>query len=128
MTARPDNRYPAPTLADRARWLLHAKPSDHMLALSVASASLPLVGKHLEPFGALTAMSVWGFRHLPEFVTSSAKSWFTPDNTELRKAEREQTNSIAQEALRGVVSPADLAIDWPAPDNVAPLWHTCEYR
>ena len=99
-----------------------------MLALSVASTSLPLVGKHLEPLGALTAMSVWGFRHLPEFVTSSAKSWFTPDNSELRQEEREQTNAIAQEALRGVVSPADLAVDWPAPDSKPPLWHTLEYR
>ncbi|MFN6547987.1 alpha/beta hydrolase fold domain-containing protein [Mycolicibacterium nivoides] len=128
MTARPDTRYPAPTLADRARWLLHAKPADHMLALSVASASLPVVGKHLEPLGAITAMSVWGFRHLPEFVASSAKSWFAPDNTELRNAEREQTNAVAQEALRGVVSPADLAVDWPAPDSMPPLWHTLEYR
>lgn len=99
-----------------------------MLALSVASTSLPVVGKHLEPLGALTAMSVWGFRHLPEFVSSSAKSWFAPDNSEQRKAEREQTTAVAQEALRGVVSPADLAIDWPAPDSLAPLWHTCEYR
>ena len=56
MTARPDYRYPAPTLADRARWLLKATPADHMLALSVASASLPVVGKHLEPFGAMAAM------------------------------------------------------------------------
>ncbi|MGV0810884.1 alpha/beta hydrolase [Mycolicibacterium boenickei] len=128
MTARPDNRYPAPTLADRARWLLHAKPADHMLALSVASASLPVVGKHLEPFGAMAAMGVWGFRHLPEFVTASAKSWLAPGNSELRKAEREQTNTVAQEGLRGVVPANELAIDWPAPDTVPPLWHTLEYR
>ncbi|WP_162464284.1 MULTISPECIES: alpha/beta hydrolase [unclassified Mycolicibacterium] len=128
MTARPDNRYPAPSLADRARWLLRAKPADHMLALSVASASLPVVGKHLEPFGAMAAMGVWGFRHLPEFVTASAKSWLAPDDSELRKAEREQTNAVAQAGLRGVVSPGDLAIDWPAPDSMPPLWHTLEYR
>ncbi|WKG03812.1 alpha/beta hydrolase [Mycolicibacterium sp. HK-90] len=128
MTARPDNRYPAPTLADRARWLLKATPADHMLALSVASASLPLVGKHLEPFGAMAAMGVWGFRHLPEFMTASAKSWLAPGNSELRKAEREQTNTVAQEGLRGVVPAVDLAIDWPAPDSKPPLWHTAEYR
>ncbi|WP_054600768.1 alpha/beta hydrolase [Mycolicibacterium fortuitum] len=128
MTARPDRRYPAPTLADRARWLLKATPADHMLALSVASASLPVVGKHLEPFGAMAAMSVWGFRHLPEFVTNSAKSWLAPGNSELRKAEREQTNAVAQEGLRGVVPAVDLAIDWPVPDSMPPLWHTAEYR
>ncbi|TMS52034.1 alpha/beta hydrolase [Mycobacterium sp. DBP42] len=87
-----------------------------------------MVGKHLEPLGALTAMSVWGFRHLPDFLTSSAKSWLTPDNGDLRQAEREQTNAIAQDALRGVVSPADLAVDWPGPDSMPPLWRTLEYR
>ncbi|MDH6195890.1 acetyl esterase/lipase [Mycobacterium frederiksbergense] len=128
MTARPDNRYPAPSLADRARWLLRAKPADHMLALSVASASLPVVGKHLEPLGAVAAMGVWGFRHLPDFVAASAKSWLAPGNNELRKAERDQTNAVAQNALRGVVAPADLAMDWPAPQSMSPLWHTMEYR
>lgn len=128
MTARPDNRDPAPTLGDRARWLLRAKPADHILALSVASASLPIVGKHLEPFGAMAAMGVWGFRHLPDFVASSAKSWCAPGNSALRKAERDQTSTAAQEGLRGIVPAADLAVDWPAPDSVPPLWHTCDYR
>ncbi|OMC04384.1 esterase [Mycobacterium sp. NS-7484] len=128
MTARPDTRYPAPTLADRARWLLTAKPADHMLALSVASASLPVVGKHLEPFGAMAAMGVWGFRNLPEFVTASAKSWLAPGAAGIRKSEREQTNAVVQEAMRAVVSAADLAVDWPAPDNMPPLWRTREYR
>lgn len=99
-----------------------------MLALSVASTSLPVVGKHLEPLGALTAMSVWGFRHLPGFIASSAKSWLEPDNSELRQADREQTTAVAQEALRGVVSPADLAVEWPAPDNMPPWWRSLEYR
>ncbi|MBU9762441.1 alpha/beta hydrolase [Mycobacterium sp. TNTM28] len=99
-----------------------------MLALSVASASLPVVGKHLEPFGAMAAMGVWGFRHLPEFVTASAKSWVAPGNGDLRKAEREQTTAAAQAGLRGVVPATDLAIDWPAPDSMPPLWHTMEYR
>lgn len=115
-------------MASRARWLLHAKPADHMLALSVASASLPIVGKHLEPLGAVAAMGVWGFRHLPDFVTASARSWLTPGNAEIKKSERDQTNAIAQQALRGVVSAADLAIDWPAPQSVPPLWNTLGYR
>ncbi|MCC9180240.1 alpha/beta hydrolase domain-containing protein [Mycolicibacterium mageritense DSM 44476 = CIP 104973] len=128
MTARPDARHPAPSLASRARWLLRATPADHMLALSVASASLPVVGKHLEPLGAMAAMGVWGFRHIPDFFTASAKSWITPGNAQVRKAERELTHSVAKDALRGVVPAANLAIDWPAPQNVPPLWNTLEYR
>lgn len=99
-----------------------------MLALSVASASLPVVGKHLEPLGAMAAMGVWGFRHMPDFFTASAKSWITPGNAQVRKAERELTHSVAKDALRGVVPAANLAIDWPAPQNVPPLWNTLEYR
>ncbi|MGV9802244.1 alpha/beta hydrolase fold domain-containing protein [Mycobacterium sp. NPDC003449] len=128
MTARPDSRYPAPTLAGCARWLLHTKPTDQMLALSVASASLPVVGKHLEPLGAMAAMGVWGWRHLPDFVAASAKSWLDPGAARTRQVEREQTNAVAREALRGVVPAARLAVEWPAPRGVPPLWNTLEYR
>ena len=40
----------------RAQWFLRAGPTDYLLAMSVASASLPVVGKRLEPLGAATAM------------------------------------------------------------------------
>ena len=56
----------------RARWLLKAGPSDYMLAMSVASASLPVIGKHLEPLGAATAMGIWGYRHMPDFLGATA--------------------------------------------------------
>jgi len=71
MTARPD---PAPTMWTRARWLLKAGPADYMLAMSVASASLPVVGKRLEPLGAATAMGIWGYRHMPDFLGATARS------------------------------------------------------
>src|SRR5690242_21217586 len=102
MTARPDDRHHAPSLASRTRWLLRATPADHVLAWTVASASLPIVGKHLEPLGAMAAMGVWGFRHMPDFFTASAKSWMTPGNAQARKAERDKTNGVAQAALRGL--------------------------
>jgi len=35
---------------------MKAGPADYMLAVSVASTSLPVVGKHLEPLGGVTAM------------------------------------------------------------------------
>jgi acetyl esterase/lipase len=112
----------------RARWLLTAGPADRMLALTVASASLPVIGKHLEPLGAVAAMGVWGFRHMPDFFSSSAKSWMTPGSAEIRKAQRDQTSAIAAEALRAVVPAADLAVEWPAPEQKPPLWNTLQYR
>lgn len=112
----------------RACWLMKANHADRMLALSVASASLPVIGKQLEPLGGLAAMGVWGFRHMPDFVTNSAKSWFAPGNGAVRKAQRDQTTVVAKDGLRGVVPAAELAGDWPAPQQLPPLWNTFEYR
>lgn len=84
--------------------MLRARPADYMLALSVASASLPVVGRHLEPLGGATAMGVWGCRVLPEFLSTTAKSWLTPGIGEVRKRERDQTHTVSQAALRGIVS------------------------
>lgn len=128
MTARPDTRYPGPTLATRARWLLKAGPADYLLALSVGAASLPVIGRHLEPLGGATAMSVWGVRHMPDFVSSAAKSWFTPGIAQVRKQERDKTNAVVEEALRGVVPAKELAIEWPAPDRTPPVWKAFEHR
>ncbi|MGO8962370.1 MAG: alpha/beta hydrolase, partial [Mycobacterium sp.] len=86
MTVRPATRFRGPTITSRAKWLLRARPGDYMLALSDAMASLPVVGRHLEPLGGVAAMSVWGYRQVPGFVTASAKSWLSPGIGEIRKA------------------------------------------
>src|SRR6476646_7510071 len=108
MTVRPD---PGPTMWSRARWLLKAGPADYMLAMGVASASLPVIGKHLEPYGA-----------------ASAKSLLSPGNAELKRQERDSTNSVTEAALRGIVPAKDLAIEWPAPERTPPLWKLREHR
>ena len=112
----------------RARWLLKAGPSDYMLAMSVASASLPVIGKHLEPLGAATAMGIWGYRHMPDFVGATARSWFEPGNAELRQRERDATNAVTEAALRGIVAAKDLEIEWPAPQSAPPLWKFLQHR
>ena len=45
--------------------------------MSVASASLPVIGKRLEPLGAATAMGIWGYRHVPGFRVSTARAWLS---------------------------------------------------
>jgi hypothetical protein len=125
MTERPDT---GPSIWTRARWLLRAGPADYMLAMSVASASLPVIGKRLEPLGAATAMGIWGYRHMPDFLGATARSWFEPGNAELRRQERDATNAVTEAALRGVVRAEDLAVEWPAPESAPPLWkfpHLC---
>lgn len=127
-TAEPKVRYPGPTMWTRARWLAKARPSDYLLAMSVGAASLPVVGRYFEPLGGMTAMSIWGVRHAPEFLEASAKSWFTPGIGEIKKRERDQTHAVSDAALRGVVPAADLDITWPAPERTPPLWKALEHR
>src|SRR5215469_10982527 len=103
-----------PSMTPCVRWLLRARPADYALALSVAGASLPVVGKHLEPLGCVTAMGVWGARCAPEFVSAMKKDWLTPGFNAERRRDRESTHQVSVAALRGVVSAADLDTEWPA--------------
>jgi acetyl esterase/lipase len=104
------------------RWLLRARPADYMLALSVAGASLPVVGKRLEPLGTVTAMGVWGMRFAPELMSGAAKDWFTPATSDARRRDRQSAQEVSVTALRGVVSSADLEAEWPAPERTLPIW------
>lgn len=83
------------------KWLLRAGPADYALALSVAGASLPVVGKHLEPLAGITAMGVWGARHAPEAISAATKDWFTPGINDARRRDRESTRQVSLAALRG---------------------------
>lgn len=91
------------------RWLLRARPADYMLALSVAGGSLPVVGKHLKPLGGVTAIGVWGARHASDFLSATAKDLLTPGINEVRRRDRASTQEVSVAALRGIVSPDDLA-------------------
>ena len=128
MTVRPDGRYSAPALMKRARWFLRAGPTDYLLAMSVASASLPIIGKRLEPLGAATAMGIWGYKHVPDFFSNSARPPDTSDQADKRKRDLESTNAVIDAALRGTVSAADLAIDWPVPERYAPVLKMRKHR
>jgi len=128
MSERPDIRYPGPTLTTRVQWVLNAGPGDYLLAASVASASLPVIGKHLEPLGALTAAGIWGARHAPDFLGATVRSLFAPRDGERKKRDRDCTNEVTRSALRGVVAAKDLDIEWPAAQRVPPVWRVREHR
>jgi acetyl esterase/lipase len=110
------------------KWLLRAGPADYMLALSVAGASLPVVGKRLEPLGALTAMGVWGTRHAPAAISAMTKDWLTPGINDARRRDRESIPEVSLAALRGIVSAADLELDWPTADRTPPIWDAMRQR
>ncbi|ORW29900.1 esterase [Mycobacterium paraense] len=122
MTAR------GPRMTPCVKWLLRAGPADYMLALSVAGASLPVVGKRLEPLGALTAMSVWGARHAPQALSAMTKDLLKPATNDDRRRDRESTQEVSLAALRGVVSAADLDAEWPAAERTPPIWDAMRQR
>ena len=129
MTERPAARHSDPGLTARARRLMRARPSDHLLAASVATASLPLVGRHLEPLGATTALGVWGTRHLPRFVSTTAKSLLGPRGAAARGRAFDRTRDAAVTALRTIVSAEELArAGWPPPQRTLPVVKALEYR
>jgi acetyl esterase/lipase len=101
-------------------WFVRARPVDYMLAMSEFYATLPVVGRHLEPLGAITAMGAWGYRHAPDFVSSAIRN-LAPRAAEQRRAERAMTNEVAAAALREFVSPERCNVEWPAPDRIAPV-------
>lgn len=128
MTGRRQTPEAGFNLAGWLRWVKRARPTDYLLALSVASASLPVVGKHLEPLGGMTAMGVWGTRHMPELFSSAAKSWLASGAADARKRAREQAPTVSDAALRGVVSAADLDIEWPEPEQLPPVVKALQHR
>jgi hypothetical protein len=54
------------------------------LALSVAPAAVPVLGRHLRPIGGFTAPGIWGARYLPDFVSAATRGWLTPGDAERR--------------------------------------------
>jgi len=113
------------------RRLLRARPADYMLALSEMGASLPVVGKRLEPLGTVAAMSAWGMRFAPELMSGAAKGWLTPGNSDVRRRDRESTHEALRQRQylyrRGVHygdSPAQLLDVWrrkDLPTEAAPV-------
>lgn len=118
----------APSMTPCVKRLLRARPADYALALSAVGASLPMVGRHLEPLGGVTAMGVWGARHAPEAFSALKRDWLTPGINDARRRDRESTHDVSVAALRGLVSAADLELEWPVIDRTPPIWEALRQR
>lgn len=100
--------------------MLHARFGDYVIAIGSAPASVPLIGRHFEPVGGMAALGVWAARYLPDFV-AARKARYSPDPDRLREDERIRTAAYARDALRELVSPAELEAEWPLPRQYAPF-------
>ncbi len=108
-------------LRSRVRRFADAGPADYVTALSDTTAALPLVGKHLEPFGMLAALGLWGYRHAPSVLSFAVGGMFGSRDSEMRKQDLARTNEVSAAALHGIVSDDRLKFDWPPPDRLPPV-------
>src|SRR6478609_8006306 len=91
-----------PTACSYARWVAKAKPGDYVIALSAASASVPLVGRHLEVLGGFAALGVGGRRSVARLVAGMTRARLSPGNAEERDAPRALTPSVLTAAYEGI--------------------------
>ena len=99
-----------------------------MIALSAASASTPVIGRHFQTISGMTALGVGGSTYLPGVVSAMAKARFGPGGGQRRRQQLAQTPAVLTEALRGIVGPEDLAHPWPSHQQLAPLWKAAGQR
>jgi len=116
------------TVRSYARWLVKAKPGDYVIVLCGASASVPLVGRHLEVLGGFAALGVGGRRYVSSIVAGMAQARLSPGSAEQRDAQRALTPSVLTAALEGVVGAEHLAQPWPSHREPAPLWKAAGQR
>jgi len=105
-----------------------AKPGDYVIALSAASASVPLVGRHLEVLGGFAALGVGGRRYVSSIVAGMTRARLSPGTAEERDAQRALTPSVLTAALEGIVAAEHLAQPWPSHRARAPFWKAAGQR
>src|SRR5262245_27784096 len=103
----------------RASWLMRAKPDDYLIAAGAASSHLPVIGRHLEPVGGLTALGIWAARYLPDMMASAKRS----RRAGVQRADTTALADLVTAGLRDTVSVEALARPCAITDGGAP-WRT----
>jgi len=83
------------------RRITRAKPGDYVIALSAASASTPVIGRHIQPITGMAALGVCSRLYLPGIVSAVARARFGPGGGQRRRELLAQTPAVLTEALQG---------------------------
>lgn len=118
----------ARTMRSYTRWVANAKPGDYVIALSGASASVPLIGRHLEVLGGFVALGIGGRRYVSSIAAGMTRARFSPSSAEQRATQLALTPSVLTAALDGIVAAEHLAQSWPAHRDRAPMWKAAGQR
>lgn len=93
-------------------WLAHSRFEDYLVASGAAASSLPLVGRYLEPLSGMAALSVWGARYLPDFVSAAQDR--VRQGEFGQRADASALVELMTAGLRDIVSAQALAEPWPS--------------
>lgn len=118
----------AQTVRSYARWVARAKPGDFVIALGAASASVPLVGRHLETMSGFAALGVGGRRYVTSIAAGMTQARFKRGRAEQRQTDQALTPGVLTDALETVIAAEQLAQPWPSHREIAPLWKAAGQR
>jgi len=110
------------------KWLLRARPADYALALSVAGASLPVVRQAPGTAGRRDRDGRLGRATGPRGLRRTEEGLADSRINDARRRDRESTLDVSVAALRGVVSAADLDLEWPVAEKTPPIWEALRQR
>ena len=103
-------------------------PADRLMAISESCAALPVVGKRLEPLGALTAIALLAGRVTPDLMSYAVRKKLPSGETKPRKEDLPPAHEVSAAALHGLVPAERLNIDWPTPDRWPPVLRYAKKR
>jgi acetyl esterase/lipase len=114
-------------LRAHARWVARARFDDYLVAAGAVTSALPIIGRHVEPVAGMAALSAYGIRYLPDFMTS-AKSRVGPGAAGVRRAQLRDLGNVMAAGMNGVVGADVLGQPWPIADTGAPWRNASRQR
>lgn len=96
-------------------------PVDYLMAVSESLAAVPVIGKRLTPLGTLVAAGLWVGGRAPGIASAAVKGMFMPRHGARDEQPNKRTEQVCADALRDIVPPARLDIEWPTPGRLPPV-------
>jgi acetyl esterase/lipase len=104
-----------------------ARFDDYLVAVGAWTSGLPVIGRHLEPMAGMAALSVWGLRYLPDFMTS-ARSQLCPGAADTRRTHLQGLGEVMTAGMSDVITADALSQPWPISDTGAPWRNASRQR
>src|SRR5689334_22028655 len=104
-----------------ALWFAHARPGDYLLAAARVSAGLPVIGRHLEPFGGFLALGLFAPGFAPGLLATTSRPQLPARGVDRRHVRHGDTVAAVASGLADVVTGS---VQWPAPTSVAPVFNS----